>query len=58
MQGWDPPGKDVKVHDCIQRETKMLMGLEVMSWEEHLRALGLSGSEEAEGQPHCSVTAS
>ena len=45
MQGWDPPGEDVKVHDCIQRETKLVMGMEVMSCEEQLRALGLSGLE-------------
>ena len=47
MQGWAPPcKKDVRVLECAQRgETSLVGGLEGMSCEERLRALGWSGLE-------------
>ena len=55
IQVWEPQQKkDVKLLGTSPEvNTKMLRGLEHLSYEDKLRELGLFSLEETPGRPHC-----
>ena len=57
VQVWGPQyKKDVELLEQDQRRaTKMIRGLECLSYEESLREFGLLSLQKAPGRPHCGL---
>lgn len=46
---------DTELLECVQRATKMVRGLESLSYKARLRRLGLFGEGQAPVRPQCSL---